>query len=258
MVQRRRQIVGGAVLQGELAVGADAVPFGDFVADDLGNRVKVAFAGAILLIGVRMRRNSAPLRRTDSAPAVVCLARECAPAADADGAGAVVALLPHCTQGDADGVVRESVRKKCGYFRRQTVALFRGSVVQSACRRREVQARRFQRTGGADVQGGADAARGHVGLAALVDFHRGDAFRSEVAEVEGSTQPAGRRHLPAVQQHQVEVRPEAANRHPRAFAAFTVDGDARDALQGFSKVAVRKVADVLGGDCVNDPVRVPL
>ena len=176
VVERRRQAVGWPHLQGELSICADAVPFREFIADGLGHRIQVALSGTILLVGVGMRRNAAPFRRAYAAPAIVGFAGKSAPAADADRTRAVVALLAHRAERDAHGIVGKGFGIKCGHLGSQAIAHFRGLVVQSAQCRGEIPARRFQRASRADIQGGSNAAGRHVGLPALVDFHRGDAF----------------------------------------------------------------------------------
>ena len=55
-----------------------------------------------------------------------------------------------------------------------------------------------------------------------------------------------------------ELRPEPADTDERAFAALAVDGDAADPLQGFGQVLVRKRADILGGNRVDEVVGVSL
>ena len=60
------------------------------------------------------------------------------------------------------------------------------------------------------------------------------------------------RKLAAVQGHQVEAGAEATHRYAAAFAVHTVDGYTGDALQRLGKVGVRELADVLGGNCVDD------
>jgi hypothetical protein len=61
-----------------------------------------------------------------------------------------------------------------------------------------------------------------------------------------------RRHLAAVQQHQVELGAEAANRDPRAFTKAPVDRHAGDALQRLGKVGIGELADVDGGNGIDD------
>ena len=60
------------------------------------------------------------------------------------------------------------------------------------------------------------------------------------------------RHGAAVQGHQVEFRTEAAHRHARTFVVHTVDGHAGNALDGFGEVGVGELADVLGGNGIDD------
>ena len=118
----------------------------------------------------------------------------------------------------------------------------------------ELNAGRIERPRGADVDGGADAAGGHVGLATLVNLHRGDAFRGQIAEVEGAAGAGAGRQLAAVQQHQIEFGAEAAHGDPGAFATLAVDRHTGDALQGFGQVTIWEVANVLGGDGIHHAV----
>ena len=254
VVQRRREVFGGLELQRELAVRAQPLVFGDLVADGLRHGVQVVVAGAIDLVGVAGRRNAAPLGPPDAAPAVVHLARERAPAAHVRGVGAVVAILAHDAQRHASAVVVEGVGEQRRHLRREAAAVLRRTVVHSTRRRGEVQPRRVQRARGADVERRADAAGGHVRLAGLVDLHRAHGLRSEIAEVEGAVEAAVGGHLPPVQQHQIERRPEAAHGDGLALAPLPVDGHAGDALQRLRQVGVREVADVLGRDGVHDAV----
>jgi hypothetical protein len=48
------------------------------------------------------------------------------------------------------------------------------------------------------------------------------------------------------------------NQSALAFAEFPVDDDARDPLQGFGDVLVGELADILGGDGIDDGVGVAL
>ena len=245
-------------LQRELAVGAQALVLGQFVADALRHGVKVAGARSVDLVGVASRWDAAPFRRPCAAPAVVHFAGERAPATDAGGVGAVVAVLAHGGEGDADGVVGEGVGEECRELWREAAAVVGGGVVQAAAGGGEVHAGGVERARRAHVHGRADAAGGNVGLAALVHLDGADAFGGEVAEVEGTPQAAGGGHLATVQEHEVEVWPEPPHRYPRPFAAFAVDGDAGDALQRLGEVAVGEVADVLGGDGIHHAVAIAL
>jgi hypothetical protein len=64
--------------------------------------------------------------------------------------------------------------------------------------------------------------------------------------------------LPPVQQHQIEIRADAANRDLGTFTERAVDRYAADALQGFGEVGVRELADVFGNDAVHHALRVAL
>src|SRR3546814_17305872 len=58
--------------------------------------------------------------------------------------------------------------------------------------------------------------------------------------------------------HQIELGTEAANRDQRTFTVRTVDRHAGDALQRLGEVGVGELADILGGDRVDDALRVAL
>src|SRR5690606_30316116 len=123
-----------------------------------------------------------------------------------------------------------------------------------------------ERTAGADVDRGADAARRNRGAAGLVDLQGADAFRCEIREVEGPAGAArevarlvgadrlnvGGGHRATVQGHQVEAAAEAADRDLRAFTVIAVDGHAGNALERFRQVGVGELADVFRGDRVDD------
>ena len=123
-----------------------------------------------------------------------------------------------------------------------------------------------------DVDGRANATRRFGSTAGLVNLNAADAFGGQILEIEGTghalvalvCRVAGNRgdvcrgHLPAVDRHQVEVRPEAANRDFRSFAVDAVDGHAGYALQGFGEVGVRHLADILGGNRIDNARRAAL
>jgi hypothetical protein len=124
-----------------------------------------------------------------------------------------------------------------------------------------------QRPGGLHVEGCADAAGGQVGAAGLVHLDRRDRLGREVGEIErarvggaaAARAKVGRRHLPAVEQHQVVVRADAAHGDLGAFAAAgAVDRHAADALERFGQVGVGELADVLGDDAVDHALGVAL
>lgn len=127
-----------------------------------------------------------------------------------------------------------------------------------------MHARVVQRPGGLDVDGGADAAGGRAGAAGLEHLDAGDRLGRQVGEVERARVgcigffDAGAGHLPAVQQHQVEVRADATHGDARAFAQRSIDRHTADALQRLGQVGVGELADVLGHDAVDDALRIAL
>ncbi len=266
VIERRSQRVHRTPLQGELTVGAFALDAVDAVAEVLRHRIDVGCIGTVGdAFGARLPRlrNRAP---------VVLVAGERAPAvADRCLVETGVALLVARGERDAELVVAERIAVDAGDFRRDLVAL---QVVRQVLPRvvdhafqaeAGVQAGIVQRARRLDIDRRADAAGRRAGAAGLVDLDRGNRFRSEIREVEGArvgcdrVLDGGDRHLPAVQQHQVEVRADAANRDALAFAdRGAVDGHAADALQRLGEVRVGKLADVFGDDAVDDALRIAL
>src|SRR6202030_93883 len=61
-----------------------------------------------------------------------------------------------------------------------------------------------------------------------------------------------------VEQGSRQCRGGAAHIDALAFAEFTVDDHAGDALQGLGEILVRKLADILGGERIEDLGGVPL
>ncbi|EEF93462.1 hypothetical protein CATMIT_01908, partial [Catenibacterium mitsuokai DSM 15897] len=91
----------------------------------------------------------------------------------------------------------------------------------------------------------------------LVHLHRGNRFSGQIAELERAAAGGGR-HLPAVEQHQIEIGADAAHGHARTFAGVAVDRHAADALQRLGQIGVGELADILGDDAVDDALGVAL
>src|SRR6185295_5091108 len=127
-----------------------------------------------------------------------------------------------------------------------------------------VQARSVERTRGPDVDRRADATGRGGSTARLVDLDRRDRLGGKVREIEGTrircagVLDVGTRHLPAVQQYQVEVGTETADRDLGSFTERAVDRHAGDALQGLREVGIGEFADVLGNDPVDHALGVAL
>ncbi|MET3930138.1 hypothetical protein ABIE51_002025 [Lysobacter sp. OAE881] len=235
----------------------------DAVVEVLRDRIDVGRARAV---GDVFRTRRARLR--DRAP-VVLVASERTPAIGNGGlAEAEVAFLVAARQRDAERAVGIALAEDAGDFRRDVVALQRLGDVAIGGVVHRLQAHvdhrlRFERPCGADVDRRADAAGRNVGAAGLVDLDAGDRLRRQVGEVERARVRHARavgvargRHLPAVEQHHVVVRPDAAHRHLRTFAQRAVDRHAADALQRFGEVGIGELADFLGHDAIHDALRV--
>src|SRR5690606_25841028 len=102
---------------------------------------------------------------------------------------AEVAVLVAAAQGDAQAPVGEGVGEDARQFAGPLLALHRaGQVVDRAVvhglEPDAGQGPAVERTRGADVDGGADAAGGRGGAAGLVDLDRRDRLGGEVGEVE--------------------------------------------------------------------------
>ena len=170
---------------------------------------------------------------------------------------AVVAFLIGARQQHAETIVEERAADRSRDFRRYLiepakVAVTRRCLVYSLGAGDCPEPRLFQRTCRLDVDRRTDAARWNIHAARLVHFYGPDALGCEVAEIKRTT--ALRRHRTAVQRHEVEFRPHASDRNLRSFVVHAADRHTRDALQGFSEVLVRELADFLGRDRVNDTV----
>ena len=66
------------------------------------------------------------------------------------------------------------------------------------------------------------------------------------------------RHLSAVERDEVKVSAEAADRDGGALTALSLNRNAGDALQCLRQVGIREVADILGGNGVNNAAGVTL
>jgi hypothetical protein len=64
--------------------------------------------------------------------------------------------------------------------------------------------------------------------------------------------------LPTIEQHEVEVRANAADRDSGSFAVASLDGDPADPTQRFGEVGVRELADVLRDDAIHQALRTAL
>ena len=119
----------------------------------------------------------------------------------------------------------------------------------------------IERTCRPHVDGAGGAAFDHARQRALVHCQLGEQFAREQVEVDLAigvlrVGAAGRgdRHRRAVQQHPGEVGAETADRNVEAFTGdFAADGDARNAVERFGEVGVRKVADAFGEDRLAEP-----
>src|SRR5690606_10517366 len=182
---------------------------------------------------------------------------------------AQVAVLVAAGQGDAEALVGEGAAEDAGVFAGPRVALHRarqvaGRGVVHALDAEVGDRPAFQLPGGLDVDGRADAAGGRGRAAGLVNLHACDCLGRQVGEVERARVggvgglDAGGGHLPAVEQHQVEVGADAAHCDLGAFAHRAVDRHAGNALQRFGQVGIGELADVLGNDAVDDAGRIAL
>lgn len=117
----------------------------------------------------------------------------------------------------------------------------------------QLQSLVIERLGSQHIDGAADAAFGNVGVCSLVDIDSGDQLGGDRVEAERAARVrAG--DLPAIQQRQRILRPETVDADVASFAALAIDGDAWNTLQCFGQVVVRELADVLGGDAIDDAV----
>ena len=105
---------------------------------------------------------------------------------------------------------------------------------------------------------GADAAFGHVGGRCLHDFDARHEFDRQIAEVDGAI--AGghgqRQRRDAVHFDANQVGLGAAHADAAALAVLARDLYAGDALERFAEILVGEIADVFGGDRVDDLRRV--
>src|SRR5690606_3184078 len=99
-----------------------------------------------------------------------------------------------------------------------------------------------------------------------------DTFRGDVGEVERTGRAgdeiavlvlpdrgdARGRHRAAVEGDEVVARTETTDSHARAFTVDAIDRHAGDALERFREVGVGELADVFGGNAVDDTRRIAL
>ena len=131
---------------------------------------------------------------------------------------------------------------------------------------REVRSFAIEGTRHPHVHGTRRAAFDHVGSRGLVHRQLREQLRREQVEIDFAIGALGigtargcNRDRRAVQQHAREVRAQAANRDVQTFARhLTRDGDAGDAVEGFREVRIRKLADVLGENRIDEADRIAL
>ncbi len=167
----------------------------------------------------------------------------------------VVAILVGRRYQYAERVVGERAADERGEFRRKFAqagdcAVGGGRLVHGFCADDAAEAGVVERTCRLDVDGRADTAGRDVHPARLVDLNRPDAFRRDVAEVEGAA--ALRRHRASVQRDQVELRAHAADGDLRAFIVDALDRHARDSRERLCQVLVGEFADLLGRNRIDD------
>ncbi|MNU81323.1 hypothetical protein D3C71_709810 [compost metagenome] len=268
VIQRGGDVVGRLPLQGGLRIGALALHAVDVVGGVLRAGVDVGGTGPVLdAVGVALAR----LRQ--GAPVTAFIALEGGPALGHGGLVETgVALLVAGAQGHAEAVIGVALAEDARQLAGHVGALQRARqiVVGTVVDRLQAQADHrfgFERAQRPDVDGGADAAGGIVGAGGLVHLHRRDRLGGDVGKVEraraGQAATAvaevGGGHLAAIEQHQVEVRADAAHGHLGAFAAGgAVDRHAADALQRFGQVGIGELADVLGDDAIDHALAVAL
>mmetsp|Transcript_30750 Transcript_30750/g.56613 ORF Transcript_30750/g.56613 Transcript_30750/m.56613 type:complete len:561 (+) Transcript_30750:2306-3988(+) len=266
VVQRETQILARSELQRELAVEPLALDGGQRIAHvDRGRIQARRTVGDRVGTGRGLGRDGAPVagRGGEGSPAALRVGI----------VGAGFPLGVAAADRDADGAVGKGLAVDARDFRGHLAAL-QGcgqSVVGVVEVGLDADARdaiaQVQRAGGSDIDRCADAARGRLGAAGLVDLQRRDRIGRQVGEVEcpraarAAVQLADRRrrHLPAVQQHHVEVGADAAHGDLGSLAAGrAIDGHTGDALHRFREVGVGELADVLGHDAIHQATRLPL
>jgi hypothetical protein len=124
--------------------------------------------------------------------------------------------------------------------------------VEAPDRAGELAARKVERPPRAHVDQAGQARPDQVGRRGLEHFERGDVGGGEILQRDDAG--LGGEDLAAVIGRR-EVR-QAADQHVLRLAALPIDLHARDASRGLGGVEVRKLADVLGDDRVDDLVRV--
>ncbi len=115
------------------------------------------------------------------------------------------------------------------------------------CRRgnRGIEARIIKRSGGYNIDGRADATRGHIGLATLVHLDPGNTLNRKVTEIKRPAVTTRCGHLTTVQGDQVKGGAKASNRHVLSFPPRPVDRDSGNPLQRLSEVGIGKRTDIL-------------
>ena len=116
-----------------------------------------------------------------------------------------------------------------------------------------------------NVDRAADTTLLHICLRTLENHHLADNVRRQHQVVEAArggklveNEPVcGSERMP-VEQRSSQVCCRATQVDALAFSKLAVDDYARDALQCFSEILVWKLPNVLGGQGVDDPGRLPL
>ena len=172
----------------------------------------------------------------------------------------------------ADAPAEEGIGDQGGDAR---IHAARQRLVTGLDRRGEDKAGMVERTGGLQLDGRAERAFFQRGRVRLVNCQGGEQIGGKDVEVEtaaaigaaSARARVGGRHVlrtdrgdrfDTVDQNARELRAETTDGDFAAFAGFTVEGDARDALQRFRNVHVREFADVLSQDGVGRVERIAL
>ncbi len=167
---------------------------------------------------------------------------------------------------DAEGVVGEGVAEENAAVGGDLVLSLR---VRARQRARESHARMIEGLGELDVDRRADRAAGERRIRGLEDVDFVHEVRADGAEVEtpGGVAQCGR-DLAAIVERFVEARSEAAHGNLRCVAyrgrnaahraRTAADRDSGHAHHGGREVGIRELADVFGGDRIDDAVGIAL
>ena len=140
------------------------------------------------------------------------------------------------------------------------IAVFGQVVVARLHRTRDGESVEVERAAGPQVDGGAERAFFGFGRRGLAHRDVVEELRRESVEVEVATAVRAARRVgaavgahgfDAVDAHARELRAQAAHGNLPAFAGIARDHDARNALQRFGEVQIRKIGDVFGDDHVD-------